>query len=230
MTDTRATILGVEDEPEIRRFLRSALGAEGYKVVEAGSVKRGTIDAASHKPDLAIVDLGLPDGEGLELIRRVRAWSPMPLIVLSARAGEAGKIAALDAGANDYVIKPFGIGELLARVRAALRGTVRPATGGHQLRLGGTVIDLDARGASRDGFPLHLTPTEYRFLTCLARNPGLVVTQGQLLREVWGPNHEADTHYLRIYAKQLRDKLEPDPLQPRYLLTETGVGYRLVCD
>ncbi len=230
MTDTRATILVVEDEPEIRRFLRSALGTEGYKVVEAGSVKRGAIDAASHKPDLAIVDLGLPDGEGIELIRQVRAWSPMPLIVLSARAGEAGKIAALDAGANDYVIKPFGIGELLARVRSALRGVVRPSGGGHTLKLGGTAIDLDARTASRDGTPIHLTPIEYRLLTCLARNTGMVVTQGQLLREVWGPAHESDTHYLRIYAKQLRDKLEPDPLQPRYLVTETGIGYRLFCD
>lgn len=230
MTDTRATILVVEDEPEIRRFLRSALGAEGYKVVEAGTVKRGAIDAASHKPDLAIVDLGLPDGEGLELIRQVRTWSPMPLIVLSARAGEAGKIAALDAGANDYVIKPFGIGELLARVRSALRSVVRPAGGGHVLKLGDTTIDLDARTATRDGAPLHLTPIEYRLLTSLARNAGMVVTQGQLLREVWGPAHESDTHYLRIYAKQLRDKLEPDPLQPRYLITETGIGYRLACD
>ena len=230
MTDTRATILVVEDEPEIRRFLRSALGAEGYKVVEAGTVKRGAIDAASHKPDLAIVDLGLPDGEGVELIRQVRAWSPIPLIVLSARAGEAGKIAALDAGANDYVIKPFGIGELLARIRAALRTVLRPATGSHVLKLGAAIIDIEARSTRRDDTALHLTPIEYRFLGCLARSAGMVVTQGQLLREVWGPGHEADTHYLRIYAKQLRDKLEPDPLQPRYLITETGIGYRLECD
>lgn len=230
MTDTRATILVIEDETEIRRFLRSALSAEGYKVVESASARRGLIDASTHKPDLAIVDLAFPDGDGVDIVRGIRTWSPMPLIVLSARAHEHNKIAALDAGADDYVTKPFAIGELLARVRAALRGMVRPATGGHRLTLGAVVIDLEARNASRDGQPLHLTPTEYRFLTCLARKPGSVVTQRQLLTEVWGPAHATDTHYLRIYAKQLRDKLEPDPVQPRYLVTEAGVGYRLVGD
>lgn len=230
MTDTRATILVIEDEPEIRRFLRSALSTEGYKVVESASARRGAIDAASHKPDLAIVDLGLPDFDGLEVVRRIREWSPMPLIVLSARAHESSKIAALDAGADDYVTKPFGVGELLARVRAALRGMVRPASGGSRLKLGGVIIDLDSRTATRDGQPVHLTPTEFRFIACLAQKPGKVITQRQLLTEVWGPTHAGDTHYLRIYAKQLRDKLEADPLRPRYLITETGVGYRLESD
>lgn len=230
MTDTRATIQVIEDEPEIRRFLRSTLGAEGYKVVESASARRGAIDAASHKPDLAIVDLGLPDLDGVELVRNLRKWSPMPIIILSARAHEHSKISALDAGANDYVTKPFGVGELLARVRSALRNVVRPPSGGSRLKLGGVIIDLETRTALRDGQPLHLTPIEYRFLTCLARRPGMLVTHRQLLTEVWGPTHASDTHYLRIYAKQLRDKLEPDPLRPCYLITETGIGYRLECD
>lgn len=230
MTDTRATILVIEDETEIRRFLRSALTAEGYKVVESASARRGLIDASTHKPDLAIVDLAFPDGDGVDIVRGIRAWSPMPLIVLSARAHEQNKIAALDAGADDYVTKPFGIGELLARVRAALRGAVRPATGGHRLKLGAVTVDLDSRTAARDGQQVHLTPTEFRFIACLAQKPGKVITQRQLLTEVWGPSHAGDTHYLRIYAKQLRDKLEPDPIRPRYLITETGVGYRLECD
>lgn len=230
MTDSRATVLVIEDEAEIRRFLRSALSAEGYKVVESASARRGIIDASTHKPDLAIVDLAFPDGDGVDIVRSIRGWSPMPLIVLSARAHEQNKIMALDAGADDYVTKPFAIGELLARVRAALRGAVRPAAGSNALKLGAAAINLDSRTATRDGKPVHLTPTEYRFLTCLARKPGAVVTQRQLLTEVWGPSHASDTHYLRIYAKQLRDKLETDPLQPRHLITETGVGYRLVCD
>lgn len=230
MTDTRATVLIIEDGAEIRRFLRASLSAEGYKVVESASAQRGIIDAASHKPDLAIVDLGLPDLDGLEVVRSIRKWSPMPIIVLSARAHESSKISALDAGADDYVTKPFGVGELLARVRAGLRGTVRPATGGSQLKLGGVIIDLESRIAIRDGEAVHLTPIEFRFIACLAQKPGKVITQRQLLTEVWGPNHVDDTHYLRIYAKQLRDKLETDPLRPRYLITETGVGYRLECD
>jgi two-component system, OmpR family, KDP operon response regulator KdpE len=230
VTDTRVTIQVIEDEPEIRRFLRSALGAEGYKVVESASARRGAIDAASHKPDLAIIDLGLPDLDGVELVRNIREWSPMPIIILSARVHEQSKISALDAGASDYVTKPFGVGELLARVRSALRNVVRPASGGTRLKLGGVIIDLETRTAIRDGQPIHLTPIEYRFLTCLARKQGMLVTHRQLLTEVWGPTHASDTHYLRIYAKQLRDKLEADPLRPCYLITETGIGYRLECD
>ncbi len=224
------TILVVEDEPDIQRFLRTTLAAEGYKVVESLTGRRGAIDAGSHKPDLAIVDLGLPDIDGVEVIRRIRAWSSLPVIVLSARVQERAKIEALDAGANDYVTKPFGVGELLARVRAALRATVRTATGTTTLQLGRARIDLDARTATRDGQDVHLTPIEYRLLSALVRRAGMVATHRQLLGEVWGPAHETDTHYLRIYMKQLRDKLEDDPIQPRHFLTETGVGYRLVID
>ncbi len=227
MTTPGATILIVEDEPEIRRFLRSALAAEGHKVVESATARRGTIDAATHKPDLVIVDLGLPDYDGIEVIQQIRAWSPMPIIVLSAHVQESSKISAFDAGADDYVTKPFGIGELIARVRVALRRVLRTASGQHVLCLGATTIDIEARTATRDGKPVHLTPIEFRIVTCLAKNPGMVVTHRQLLTEVWGPTHASDTHYLRIYLKQLRDKLEDDPVQPRYLITETGIGYRL---
>ena len=230
MTEARSTILVIEDEPEIRRFLRSSLGSEGYKVVESGSARRGSIDAATHKPDLAIVDLGLPDFDGVEVIRRIREWSPMPILVLSARVQERAKIDALDAGANDYVTKPFGVGELLARVRAALRHAVRIGTGGNRLKLEDAVIDLEARKATRGGEEIHLTPIEFRIIACLAQHLGMVVTHRQLLSEVWGPTHATDTHYLRIYMKQLRDKLEIDPVRPRHLVTETGVGYRLVAD
>ena len=230
MSEPRATILVVEDEPEIRRFLRASLGAEGYRVAESAGARRGTIDAATHKPDMAIVDLGLPDGDGLDVIRAIREWSPMPILVLSARTHERSKIEALDAGADDYVTKPFGVGELLARVRVALRNAVRPATGDRVLALGSVSVDLERRRATRDGVEVRLTPIEFRLLATLARHPDHVVTHRQLLTEVWGPTHGADTHYLRIYMKQLRDKLEDDPLRPRYLVTETGVGYRLKVD
>jgi two-component system KDP operon response regulator KdpE len=225
---THATILVVEDEPDIRRFLRSSLGAEGYRVVESPNGRRGTLDAGMHKPDLAIVDLGLPDFDGVAVIRGIREWSPMPILVLSARIQERSKIEALDAGADDYVTKPFGVGELLARVRAALRHSTRSANGSVAVQLGNARIDFQKRLASKDGNEVHLTPIEFRLLGCLARHLGMVVTHRQLLTEVWGPTHAADTHYLRIYMKQLREKLEVDPAQPRHLLTETGVGYRLV--
>jgi len=225
-----ATVLVVEDEPDIRRFLRSALASEGYRVVEAESGRRGQAEAGSHKPDLAIVDLGLPDMDGVELIRRIRAWSPMPIVVLSARAQEHSKIEALDAGADDYVTKPFGVGELLARLRTALRRAARPAQGGAPLRFGEVELDLERRRVTRSGAEVHLTPIEFRLLACLAQHLGLVVTHRQLLREVWGPSHVEHAHYLRIYMKQLRDKLEADPVQPKYLLTDTGIGYRLLCD
>jgi two-component system, OmpR family, KDP operon response regulator KdpE len=229
VSETRSTILVVEDEPEIRRFLRSSLGAEGYRVVESPTGRRGTLDAGMHKPDLAIVDLGLPDFDGVEVIRRIREWSPMPIIVLSARAHEHSKVDALDAGADDYVTKPFGVGELLARVRAALRHAVRAPAGG-KLILHDAVIDLAKRQAVRNGREVHLTVTEFRLLACLAKHLGMVVTQRQLLTEVWGPSHVAQTHYLRIYMKQLRDKLEADPVRPKHLITETGVGCRLVAN
>jgi two-component system KDP operon response regulator KdpE len=225
-----ATVLVIEDEPQIRRFLRASFDAEGYRVVESASGRRATIDATSHKSDLAIVDLGLPDVDGIDVVRRIRQWSSMPVIVLSARTQERTKIEALDAGANDYITKPFGVGELLARVRAALRHRSRLADGGNVLRLGDAIVDLDRRAATRAGQPLHLTPIEFRLLATLARHLGMVVTHRELLSEVWGPTHANDTHYLRIYAKQLRDKLEADPVRPRYLVTETGVGYRLLVD
>jgi two-component system KDP operon response regulator KdpE len=230
VTEARPTILVVEDEPEIRHFLRTALGAEGYRVVEAENGERGAIEAGTQKPDLAIVDLGLPDIDGVELIRRIRAWSPMPIVVLSARAREQSKVEALDAGADDYVTKPFGVGELLARVRVALRHASRAPSGEETVLLGKISVDLQQRRVSRDGAEVHLTPIEFRLLACLAQHLGMVVTHRQLLREVWGPSHVEHGHYLRIYMKQLRDKLEEDPVRPRHLLTETGIGYRLVAE
>jgi len=229
-TAPRATILVVEDEPEIRRLLHSAFGIEGYRTIESATGRRGTIDAGTHKPDLAIVDLGLPDMEGIDVIRRLRQWSSMPIIVLSARVQEQAKVEALDAGADDYVTKPFGIGELLARVRAGLRHAVRGASGDTRIVLGPAVVDLERRTARRGDDEVRLTPIEYRLLAALAKHAGLVATHRQLLGDVWGPTHESDTHYLRIYMKQLRDKLEAEPERPRYFLTEPGVGYRLRVD
>jgi two-component system, OmpR family, KDP operon response regulator KdpE len=230
MTELRPTILIVEDEPDIRRFLRASFGVEGYRVVESATGRRGSIDAGTHKPDLAIVDLGLPDVDGVDVIRQIREWSSMPIVVLSARVQERSKIEALDAGADDYVTKPFGMGELLARVRVALRHAVRPGSGTSVLRFGNAVVDLEKRTATRGGEDVRLTPIEFRLLAKLAKHLGMVVTHRQLLVDVWGPTHERDTHYLRVYMKQLRDKLEADPLRPRHLLTDTGIGYRLVVD
>jgi len=226
--DSRPTILIVEDEPEIRRFLRVSFGAESYRVVESSAGRRGTIDARTHKPDVAIVDLGLPDLDGVEVVRHIREWSAMPIIVLSARSQEQTKIEAFAAGADDYVTKPFGIGELLARIRVALRHAARSGSGSRNLRFENATVDLDKRTATRDGQPIHLTPIEFRLLAALARHIDNVVMHRQLLVEVWGPTHELDTHYLRIYMKQLRDKLEADPVRPKHLITEIGVGYRLV--
>jgi two-component system, OmpR family, KDP operon response regulator KdpE len=227
--DPKQTILVVEDEPEIRQFLRSSLHAEGFRVVESPNGRRGELDAGMHKPDLAIVDLGLPDFDGIEVIRRIREWSRMPIIVLSARIQERSKIDALDTGADDYITKPFGVGELLARVRVALRHALQPPTG-KDLSFGGVTINFETRRSSKGAMEIHFTAIEFRLLACLAKHLGMVVTHKQLLQEVWGPTHAADTHYLRVYMKQLREKLEPDPVRPRYLLTETGLGYRLVAD
>ena len=176
-----------------------------------------------------IVDLGLPDFDGVEVVRQVRQWSTVPILILSARTQERSKIDAFEAGADDYVTKPFGMRELLARIKVALRHAARSRTGGVVLHFDEAVVDLERRTATRDTAPLHLTPIEFRLLAALARHLGMVVTHRQLLAEVWGPSHVGDTHYLRIYVKQLRDKLEPDPLRPRHLVTEIGVGYRLVC-
>ena len=218
----------VEDEPQIRRFVRMALEGEGWQVHQSETLKRGLIDAGTRTPDLIILDLGLPDGDGLRLIRDVRTWSPVPIIVLSARIDEADKITALDAGADDYLTKPFGIGELLARVRAALRRQHK-AGGEASTRIvfGKVEVDLTRRTVQRDGEAVHLTPTEYKLLSVLIANLGRVVTAPQLLREVWGPSNADNGHYVRIYMGHLRQKLEDDPAQPRHLLTETAVGYRL---
>lgn len=230
MTQTTHHILVIEDEPAIRNVLRVLLGKEGYRIIEADTAARAEIEARSHKPDLLLVDLGLPDADGLTVIRRVRAWSPVPIIVLSARTMEEQRIAALDAGADDYITKPFSAPELLARVRAGLRRNARGVQQTSVLKLGPVQIDLAnrrTRGANGD---IHLTPLEYKVLECLARQTGMVVRQRQLLREVWGPDRQDDARSLRVVIKYLRDKLEPDPRRPRYLVTETGLGYRLCTD
>jgi two-component system, OmpR family, KDP operon response regulator KdpE len=229
MTEAMHQVLVVEDEPGIRQVLRVLLEAERYRVVEAETAARAESEARTHKPDLLIVDLGLPDGDGLDVIRRVRAWSPVPIVVLSARTMEDQKVAALDAGADDYVTKPFGAPELLARMRAALRRNVRSAKGPPRLRLGAVEVDLARRGASGPYGEIHLTPLEFRVLECLARQAGGIVTRDQLMREVWGPAQD-DTRNLRVCIKNLRQKLEPDPREPRYLVTETGIGYRFTSD
>ena len=224
------TVVVIEDEPQIRRFVRSALEAEGWQVHEADTAKKGLIEAGTRKPDLLVLDLGLPDGDGLDLIRDVRGWSAVPIIVLSARSDEADKIAALDAGADDYLTKPFGVGELLARVRANLRRprATAPEDADPVFRFGEVEVDRTARLVRRAGVEVHLTPIEYRLLSVLMANTGRVLTHRQLLREVWGPSHAEQSHYLRIDMGHLRQKLEADPTQPRHLLTETAVGYRLL--
>ena len=230
MTQAMHQILAVEDEPDIRRILRALLEGDQYRFIEADTAERGEIEARSHKPDLLLVDLGLPDGNGIDLIRRIRAWSPVPIIVLSARTMEEQKIAALDAGADDYVTKPFSTPELLARVRAALRRNVRGTEQTALLRLGEVQIDLARRETRGPKGELHLTPLEYRVLESLARHTGLIVRQAQLIREVWGPERQGDTGSLRVCMKNLRTKVEPDPRRPRYLVTEAGLGYRLRAD
>jgi two-component system KDP operon response regulator KdpE len=219
-------VLVIEDELPIRQLLRTTLEAEGYTVHEAETARQAEA-MAHHRPfDLYLVDLGLPDDDGVALIRRLRTWTQRPIVVLSARLQEHHKVEALDAGADDYLAKPFGVSELHARLRVAQRNrglnTAPPV-----LRMGAVTIDLAARNVARAGTTLRLTATQWRLLEVLARRPGRVVTSGQLLREVWGPDHVEQGHYLRIYIRQLRQRLEDEPSQPRFLLTETGVGYRL---
>lgn len=220
-------ILVVEDDPAIRAVLRALLESQRFRLTEAGTAARAEIEARSHKPDLLLVDLGLPDGDGVSVIQRVRAWSPVPIIVLSARTAEEQKIAAFEAGADDYVTKPFSAPELLARVRAALRRGARGAEVGSLLQFGSVRVDLARRTAEGADGDIHLTPLEYRVLESLARHVGFVVTQSQLVREVWGPTHLGDTRSLRVCMKNLRSKLEPVPHSPQFLLTEPGLGYRL---
>ncbi|EYU14289.1 DNA-binding response regulator [Photorhabdus luminescens] len=222
------TILIIEDEKEIRRFVRLALEGEGYRVFDSDTLKWGLIEAGTRKPDLIILDLGLPDGDGINLIRDLRQWSSIPVIVLSARDKEADKVAALDVGADDYLSKPFGISELLARVRVALRRFARTNKEESIVHFSDVVVDLVNRRITKNDEELHLTPIEFRLLGELLANSGKVLTQRQLLNQVWGPNYVEHNHYLRIYMGHLRQKLETDPTRPKHLLTETGIGYRFM--
>jgi len=230
MSETMPVVVIVEDEPQIRRFVRGTLEQQRWHVHEAGTLKAGLVEAGTRRPDLVILDLGLPDGDGLAFLRDLRTWSQVPVIVLSARSEEVDKIAALDAGADDYLTKPFGVGELMARVRAAMRRGLRPAEASATFKFGEVTVELAERRVLRAGTPVHLTPIEYRLLGVMIANVGRVLTHRHLLREVWGPAHSERTHYLRIYMGHLRQKLEADAAQPRHIVTETGVGYRLVVD
>jgi len=231
MTDTtKTTVLLIEDDPQIRRFLRASLASQGYRLIEAAKGMEGIALAASQRPDLIILDLGLPDIDGLSVAKRIREWAATPILVLSARGQERDKVAALDAGADDYVTKPFGMSEFMARMRVALRHAASANAGNDQasFEVGDLRVDLARRQVFRQGSEVHLTPTEYKLLTTLVKYAGRVVTHRQLLREVWGPSAETQTQYLRVHMQQLRKKLEDVPANPRYLRTEPGVGYRLV--
>jgi len=232
MSAPRTTLLLVEDDPQIQRFLGTALDAHGYDLLIAGTGNEGLQLAATRQPDILIVDLGLPDMSGLDVIQRAREWYEQPIIVLSARDKETDKVAALDLGADDYLTKPFGIGELLARLRVAERHRSgrSAAPDSARIQIGNVAIDLAAHRVQRDGADIHLTPIEYQLLTTLARHRGKVMTHRQLLREVWGAAHIESPQYLRIYMRALRRKIEAEPARPRLLLTEVGVGYRLADD
>lgn len=229
MTTTAPLVLIVEDEAPMRRFLRAALVARDFAVAEAATAREGIVAITAQRPDLVLLDLGLPDADGIDVTRGLREWSEVPLIVLSARGREADKVAALDAGADDYLTKPFGVDELLARMRVALRRTARiagaaPAT---VLEAGALRVDLDKREVTSGGRPVRLTPIEYRLLVCLARHPGRVLTHGQLVKDVWGGASGVAAHHVRVHMAELRKKVEDDPARPKLLITEPGVGYRL---
>ena len=228
MARLNPVIIIIEDDPPIRRFLRTALRTHDFEVFEAETGRDGMIEAQVRKADLAIVDLGLPDMDGVDVVKGIRAWSNLPIIVLSARSAEQHKIEALDAGADDYLTKPFGLGELLARIRVALRHAARAPDQGQDevFAAGGLSVDLLNRWVRVDGEEIHLTPIQFRLLSVLVKNAGRVLTHRQILKEVWGPSYTENAHYLRIYMSQLRQKLETDPTKPKYLLTESGVGYR----
>lgn len=229
MSELHAHILVIEDDPTIRHFVRLTLQTEGHEVHEADTLRRGLIEAGTRRPDLVVLDLGLPDGDGVTFIREFRNWSPTPVIVLSARSAETDKIEALDAGADDYLVKPFGAGELMARVRAQLRRHLHQAPNGDSLiAFGDLELDLVKRQLTRRGEVVHLTPIEYKLLTCLAGQPDRVITHSQLLKAVWGPGHAEDSHYVRVHMANLRKKVEANPSMPRHLLTEVGVGYRFL--
>ncbi|ACV34992.1 response regulator [Accumulibacter sp.] len=226
MNETTARVIVVEDEPQIRRFVCDALRREGCASIEAATARQGLDELARGKADLVILDLGLPDMNGIEFIRDMRSWSAVPILILSARSAERDKIAALDTGADDYLCKPFGVGELLARLRALLRRHWQAGEASPLHRFGDVEVDLSRRIVSRGGVEIHLTQIEYRLLAVMLANSGKVLTHRYLIREVWGPGHSEQGHYLRIYVGRLRQKLEMDPTQPQHLLTETGVGYR----
>jgi len=225
----KPVIILVEDEAQIRRFVRLALEAEHCVVHEAETLQRGLIDAGTRHPDLVILDLGLPDGDGVSFIQDLRNWSQIPVIVLSARAEESDKVKALDAGADDYLTKPFGAAELIARVKAHLRRRSLANSGEVSVMTFGSIsIDLKRRVVERASEVIHLTPIEYRLLTYLAANPDCVLTHRQILKAVWGPSHSEDAHYVRVYMGHLRKKLEDQPSQPRHIITESSVGYRFI--
>jgi two-component system KDP operon response regulator KdpE len=226
MTVPGPLVLVVEDEAQVRRFLRAALGSRDYRVVEAGGVREGEQLATSHNPDVFLVDLGLPDGDGVDLVRRLREWTRAPIVVLSARGREEDKVNALDAGADDYLTKPFGVNELLARLRVALRHAQAGPAEPPILEAGPVRVDLARREVTVDGREVRLTPTEFKLLALLARHAGKVMTHRQILREVWGPN-ATEAHYVRVQMAELRKKIEAEPARPRLLVTEPGVGYRL---
>ncbi|WAR43213.1 response regulator [Methylomonas rapida] len=229
MSKTDPVIIIVEDELAIRQFLRTALRLQGYTVFEAETGQRGLVEANIRKPDLLILDLGLPDMDGIEVIKAIRAWSTLPIIVLSARSQERQKVDALDLGADDYLTKPFGVEELIARIRVALRHANRKeqSLDNDVLVTGGLKVDLSKRLVSVDGREIALTPIQYRLLAVLAKNAGKVMTHRQIMKEVWGPSYVDNVHYVRMYMSQLRHKLETDPAKPQYLVTESGLGYRL---
>ena len=232
MTETKESILLIEDEPQMRRFLRVTLQAHGYQLIESATGQDGLIQVATRNPDVVLLDLGLPDIDGLEVTKRLREWSKVPLIVISAREQEEDKVRALDAGADDYLTKPFGAGELLARIRVSLRHMAMQHTGSEEpvFVLDNLKVDLAKRQVLLDDREVHLTPIEYRLLALLIKHAGKVITHTHLLKEVWGTAYAGQTHYLRIYMAQLRHKLEADPARPRFFINEPGVGYRLKTD
>jgi two-component system KDP operon response regulator KdpE len=229
MTQPSPIILVVEDEPQMRRFLRTALEVQEFRIVEAETAKEALVAATTHNPEVILLDLGLPDGDGIDLARRIREWSRVPIIVISARGREADKVAVLDAGADDYLTKPFGVNELLARIRVALRHAVQASSSQDTpiLEIGPLRLDLTRRDVKVSGREVHLTPIEYRLLVFLAQNAGKVLTHRQILKEVWGPPYATEIQYLRVFMAQLRRKVETDPARPVLLLTEPGVGYRM---
>jgi two-component system KDP operon response regulator KdpE len=232
MPDLKPTILVIEDEPALQKFLRVTLEAQNFKIIEATTGEQGLRHASTSVPDLIVLDLGLPDIDGVEVTKKLREWTAIPIIIVSARGKEQDKVVALDAGADDYLTKPFGVGELLARVRVVLRhlAAANEKSGESLFESGDLKVDLARRVVTVGENAVHLTPNEYKLLTVLIKNAGKVLTHRQLLKEVWGPGSSDQTHYLRVYMNQLRQKLEPDSARPKHLLTEPGVGYRLVCD